>query len=425
MSYSPLDLVENYLRRFVIYPSEHALVANVLWIAHTHLMGCWDTTPRLAFMSPEKESGKSKALETSSLFVSNPELFLNASPAALVRVVSQGHTDGSIPTILHDEIDNIFRANNGADPNNATLLAVFNQGYTPGASVPRCVGQGTNYTVVRMPCYCPVAFAGLRKLPDTLGSRTIRIQMKRRTKDEPVESFRRRYHVPEAEPIKNALIDWCVQIEESILSAFADGGPEMPAGIDDRTADCWEPLLAIADVAGCDWPVRARAAAVYLTGAGADDNLTSGVELLDHVRDAFLDADSIWTDTLIDRLCARDESPWESMGKLGKRLTARILADMLKPYGIRSNTDVKISGTNRKGYYKADFIDPWKRYLPPAQGKATWATGATFLNIKNNLVAEVAEVADGEADMPIGAYSPVYGLDPSEPALKSGKDRTA
>ena len=131
-------------------------------------MGCWDTTPRLAFMSPEKESGKSKALETSSLFVSNPELFLNASPAALVRVVSQGHTDGNIPTILHDEIDNIFRANNGADPNNATLLAVFNQGYTPGASVPRCVGQGTNYTVVRMPCYCPVAFAGLGKLPDTL-----------------------------------------------------------------------------------------------------------------------------------------------------------------------------------------------------------------------------------------------------------------
>ena len=36
--YCPLDLVENFLRRFIIYPSEHALVAHILWIAHTHLM---------------------------------------------------------------------------------------------------------------------------------------------------------------------------------------------------------------------------------------------------------------------------------------------------------------------------------------------------------------------------------------------------
>jgi len=61
MSKHPLDLVEAFLRRFVIYPSEHALVAHVLWIAHTHLMDCWDTTPRLAFMSAERMSGKTRA----------------------------------------------------------------------------------------------------------------------------------------------------------------------------------------------------------------------------------------------------------------------------------------------------------------------------------------------------------------------------
>ena len=65
----PLDLVEAYLRRFVAYPSEHALVAHVLWIAHTHLIQCFDTTPRLAFMSAEKTSGKTRALEVTALFV--------------------------------------------------------------------------------------------------------------------------------------------------------------------------------------------------------------------------------------------------------------------------------------------------------------------------------------------------------------------
>ena len=58
VSYSPLDIVESYVGRFVAYPSEHALVAHVLWIAHTHLIECFDTTPRLAFISAEKEFGQ-------------------------------------------------------------------------------------------------------------------------------------------------------------------------------------------------------------------------------------------------------------------------------------------------------------------------------------------------------------------------------
>ena len=110
--YSPLDLVENFLRRFVIYPSEHAIVAHVFWIAHTHLMDCWDTSPRIAFTSAEKESGKTRALEMTKLFVPAPELFFDPSPAVIVRLVSQGHehdTEDAVPTLPLDEIDNVFR----------------------------------------------------------------------------------------------------------------------------------------------------------------------------------------------------------------------------------------------------------------------------------------------------------------------------
>jgi hypothetical protein len=385
MTYTPLDQIESFLQRFIIYPSVHALTVHVLWIAHTYLMECWDTTPRLGFMSAEKESGKSKALEMTALFVANPELFLNASPAALVRIINQGHAEGNIPTILHDEIDNVFRGGT-ADPNNATLLAIFNQGYTPGATVPRCVGQGTKYQVDRMPCYCPVAFAGLRKLPDTLGSRTIHIRMKRRAKDEAKESFRRKRHVPQAEPIRDALSTWCMQHAAEIEEACSGEGPEMPDGIEDRTADCWEPLFAIASVAGGDWPARVWNAAKNLTGAAVEDTVTTGVELLEHVRDAFFDADRIWTSTLLDRLRNREESPWKDMGK-GKELDDRTLANMLGEYGIKSSKQVKIDQVNRRGYLRADFEDAWKRYLPPS---ATGATSASFLNNKTNLVAEVA-----------------------------------
>jgi hypothetical protein len=87
---------------------------------------------------------------------------------------------------LHDEIDNVFRGSAASDEKNTTLLGILNQGYRPGATVPRCVGQGMNITVERMPCYCPVAFAGLRSLPDTMASRSIFIHMKRRARDETV-----------------------------------------------------------------------------------------------------------------------------------------------------------------------------------------------------------------------------------------------
>ena len=53
-----LDQVRKFLVRFIAYPSEHAAIAHVLWIAHSHLMSAWESTPRIAFLSPEPASGK-------------------------------------------------------------------------------------------------------------------------------------------------------------------------------------------------------------------------------------------------------------------------------------------------------------------------------------------------------------------------------
>ena len=59
-----LDRVLAYTRRFICYPSREAGIAHVLWIAHTHLMDAWFSTPRLAVLSPEPGSGKSRVLVT-------------------------------------------------------------------------------------------------------------------------------------------------------------------------------------------------------------------------------------------------------------------------------------------------------------------------------------------------------------------------
>src|SRR5215218_6859067 len=67
-----LDQVHAMVGKFVAYPSQHAQDAHTLWIAHTHLMDAWESTPRILFCSPEPGSGKTRALEITERLVPSP-----------------------------------------------------------------------------------------------------------------------------------------------------------------------------------------------------------------------------------------------------------------------------------------------------------------------------------------------------------------
>jgi hypothetical protein len=353
LPYAPLDQVEMFYGRFVSYPNEHAPVAHTLWTAHTHLQACAETTPRLAFMSPEKASGKTRALEVTALLVKEPICSLNASPASVVRLIANGEV-----SLVLDEVDALF-INTRAVEGNADLIAILNGGYRAGAKVHRCVTRGKAIEVESFSAFCPVVLAGLRTLPDTLASRAIFIRMRRRAPDEVVEPYRHRIHSGQAKGIYDSLVEWCAENAADLTGAE----PELPSEITDRTADCWEPLIAIADAAGGDWPERARAAAIYLTKSAETEMVTTGVELLEHCWEAFGDQEKLTSKALLQLLLDRDESPWADMR--GKPMNERLLAKMLKPYGIKSGTIRESQGGRpSKGYYKADFADSWNRYLP-------------------------------------------------------------
>jgi hypothetical protein len=78
----------------------------------------------------------------------------------------------------------------------------------------------------------------------------------RRTREERVERFRRRDVAPAAEELRHRLTDWLEPQVEELRRARL----ELPDELDDRLKDIWEPLRAIADLAGGDWPTRARRA---------------------------------------------------------------------------------------------------------------------------------------------------------------------
>lgn len=373
-----LDDVHGYIGRFVAYPSDHAHVAHTLWIAHAHLMEAWDSTPRLAFLSPEPGSGKSRALEVTEPLVPRPVEAVNVTPAYLFRKV--GSEDGR-PTILYDEIDTVFGPK---AKENEELRGLLNAGHRKHSVAGRCVVRGKEVFTEEIPAYCAVALAGLGGLPDTILTRSVVVRMRRRAPDEHVEPYRRRTNGPEAERIAARLATWA----DSILDDVTDVWPEMPPGIHDRDADVWESLLAVADAAGGDWPSRARVAAVALVADSKASTPSLGVQLLRDLREVFGDADHLASETICDRLRLLDESPWGDLR--GKPLDQRGLSRLLRPYGVKPR-NVRIGEGTPKGYARADLHDPWTRYLgSPPNESATCATSATF----SPPVADVADVAD-------------------------------
>ncbi|MFC9089461.1 DUF3631 domain-containing protein [Nocardiopsis dassonvillei] len=357
-----LDQVETFLRRFVAFPSEAAAVATTLWAAHTHLLDGFDSTPRLAFLSPEPGSGKTRALEITETLVPNPMLAVNATPAALFRAI--GDADNP-PTVLFDEIDTVFGPK---AKDNEDLRGLINAGHRRSGVAYRCVGDGSSQAVVAFKCYAAIALGGLGELPDTVLTRSVIIRMRRRAPHEKVSPYRARLNEPEGHALRARLSSWAKTVADQVCETY----PDMPEGVNDRPADVWEPLLAVADAAGEHWPERARAACVELVAGSTDPTKVSlGVRLLADLRTVFhaQGADKLPSTLILSQLAEMDDAPWGELG--GKGLDSRALARLLKPYTTAEGDPIKSrnirmpDGTVPKGFHAADLADAWSRYLPP------------------------------------------------------------
>lgn len=375
------DEIHRFLGRFVAYPDENCHVAHALWIVHCHLMDVWDTTPRIAFLSPEPGSGKTRALEVSELLVPNPVEAVNVSAAYLFRRVADPE---GLPTILFDEVDTVFGHKAQAHED---IRGLLNAGHRRGAVAGRCVVRGKAVEIEELPAYCAVALAGLGDLPDTLMSRCVVIRMRRRRPDETVEPYRRRLHSPEGHALRADLVAWAEQAAPALMRTY----PEIPASITDRDADVWEPLIAVADAVGENWPKRARVAAVALVAQSKESAPSLGVRLLADLREIFGDDSSLSTEEILRRLHEMSEAPWADLKGTG--LNDRGLAARLRHYQVRPK-DIRYGERVVRGYSREDLHDPWSRYLgPSSENNATSATSATSPEISGPPVADVADVA--------------------------------
>lgn len=366
-----LDAYQSFLRRYVAFPSGHEAPAVALWIAHAWYVEQFETSPLLAVTSAEMRSGKTRLLDCLELLVPSPFRVVTPSEAVVYTVLAQRPRR----TMLLDEADAIF------GPRTAEryegLRAILNAGNRQGTPVLRVKLEGRRREVDEFDVYGPKAIAGIGDLPDTVTDRAIPIRLKRRAPTELVAKFRSRVARAEAADIGG---DW------PAVALVADVA--VPEALNDRAADSWEPLLAIADAAGGTWPARARAAAIALSSA-EEERVSIGMRLLADVRDVFREDTHLPTADLLERLHELEDAPWGEW--YGKPLTARALAKLLGPYRVQPLYR-RVDGQPRRGYFRSDFTDAWARYVPLGE-PATTATPATDWHL-----AELAADDDAEGD---------------------------
>lgn len=249
--------------------------------------------------------------------------------------------------------------------------------------------------------YCAKAIAGIGDLPDTVADRSIPIRMKRKRAGDHVERFRSRDVAKPAAGLRDTI----TSSVHGLSLHLQDARPDLPAELDDRAQDGWEPLLAIADLAGEEWPHLARKAAIALS-AGRELDEGTGHSLLLACRVAFDDsqAEQLTSTDLISGLSAIPEAPWGDYG--GKPITGRKVAKLLQPYDIKPRH--KEAGST---YLRADFEDAWARY-----GPQTVRSVSTRMVEPKTGQAELS--AESATDTSRNARKPA-------PSLKSGSSDTS
>lgn len=341
-----LDDARAYIRRFAVLPGDAEYDIVTLWAAHTHVYEACYISPRLALLSSDPGSGKTRVLDLLSQLCARARLELDPTGPALAAMISQLK-----PTLLIDETDTIFGAR-GSSSAKRQLRGILNSGYKQGAKLTRRNKNDFVEDIV----FCPVAFAGIGNLPDTLMSRAFAVRMRRRRTGEELEPYFPRLHQAIGTSIGEAMGQWA---RTKILD-LATAWPAMPDGIEDRKAEISEPLLAIADAAGGHWPETARAAvrAVLLSAPDVPAEPPATRLLADVARvwplDGSGDPDrNATTADLISRLFILEGAPWRHLWEPSaapREMSALLSARGIAPRKVRTR-----GGATLQGYRLADI----------------------------------------------------------------------
>ncbi|MEM9553711.1 MAG: DUF3631 domain-containing protein [Acidobacteriota bacterium] len=404
------DLEQLFLQHVILAPGAARILA--LWVLHTYIFDAFWVTPRLAITSPEKRCGKTLVLMLLKRLVARPLMCANASPAAIFRSIERYR-----PTLLIDEGDTFLdRAQE--------LQGILNSGHSQDGHVLRTVGE--DHEARSFSTFSPLAIAMIGDLYDTLADRSIPVRMERKRPMDTVAPLRldRLDHL---NVIRSRALRWARDHRADVEGRE----PDVPAELNDRAADNWRGLLAIADSVGGHWPEWARALAVEAAQRSEDDT-SAGVQLLIDIHALFVQIgkDALFSAEIISSLAKREDRRWPEWDG-GQSITPRQVAKLLQPFGIKPR-QIRRGSRTRKGYRRDDFREAFERYLPlqepkhpkhPKQVNEINDLGSPRIRNTGSGVSEDRSAESPCSSRVVSDVSDVSDQGTATPASTSGEDR--
>jgi len=347
-----LEILRNWISRFVFVQEESDLDIIPLWIIHTHLAEELYTSPRLLIDSPVPGSGKTTLLEHIAQFAKAPvQMASVSSPAMLGRITKDGTR-----TLLIDEAD---RALDPKRPGVNDLYALLNSGYKRGSTRPVLVSKNKDWEIEEMPTFSPVAIAGNSpNIPEDTRTRCIVVKLLPDIENRAQESDWEILDMP-AYQIRLDILESV----ETFRQEIAEINPKLPPGCVNRFKEKWKPLKRIAVLAGGDWADRVDSYIlkdiqnIKEQRENGDSRLSPHIQLMKDLYEIYGgERTFIGTETLVMHLARINPEYWGESSIFGKAITAQRFGRTLNSKFYLNSQRV---GDSPRGYHSTQFERIW------------------------------------------------------------------
>ena len=345
-----LNELMTQLKRYVVVHDD-ASVAIVLWVMFAWVHNIAVHSPYLVFVSAEGDCGKTTACDVVKFLSPRGHSGTELTAASIYRFV-----DRVRPTLIIDDADTLFKRK-------PDLVTIVNAAWTRGTKIPR---QGPGGLTHWFDPFCPKVIAGVKlALLRTTMTRTIAVKMVPKLPEEKVEDFD---HVDDDTflTLRRKLTRWAADNVEALKGAR----PVLPPGFTNRLRMNWLLQLAIADLAGGDWPKLARRAAIRLARERREPSV--GIRGLEMFRVLFATHGTEITSADVQRWFAADQDDeWAEFNGPGRPITKRQIALLIADYGINPGVIHPRGSKADRGYKEEWFADAFARYLKLTPRKRT------------------------------------------------------
>ena len=361
-----LDETEAQLRRYVVIHDEAAgtiytLTVPFAWV-HDEIA---TFSPILLVEGADSDVAKTLFCQIHSLLTPRARMIVKPTGPALYRLVDHAH-----PSLYIDNGDKLLA-------HDSDLADITNSSWMRGIRIPRVV-EGKAY---EFDPFCFKVINGidlLSHLDPATRTRCIATEMLPKLPDEKVIHVKHAASDERFAVLRRKWLRW----SNDNMAALRDAEPAMPEGFNNRLAENYALLFAIADLAGGDWPKRMRAAAIKLSH---EYNLPSlRRRLLAKFFDYFIahgvpsaHGSLLLISKQVEGLVAAegDEAFSDYLGR-GRPITQWQIAGLLKPFKCGPEL-IHPRGRTERGYDSGRFETPFKHYLGKTLpvGRSTVRTG--------------------------------------------------